>query len=56
VVEIEPIATGLRTSLEVRFVPNASHRPKKKPPEGGFQSLLMTVDQAAINAAIDFRR
>jgi hypothetical protein len=29
---------------------------KKKPPEGGSQLNLVTVDQAAINAGSDFRR
>jgi hypothetical protein len=29
---------------------------KEKPPEGGFQSNPMILDQAAINAGFDFRR
>jgi hypothetical protein len=30
--------------------------PTKKPPEGGFNSILLIADQAAITAGFDFRR
>jgi hypothetical protein len=44
-------------ALPCRFRANNGHSiPKKKPPEGSSQSILMMVDQPAINTGFDFRR
>jgi hypothetical protein len=54
-----PIATELRTSLEVRNVPTCdierAGRPKEKAARRRL-SILIIVDQAAINAGFDFGR
>jgi hypothetical protein len=56
---LPPIATELRTSLEVRFVPTCdierAGRPKEKAARRRL-SILIIVDHAAINAGSDFGR
>jgi hypothetical protein len=50
------IPAGAANDPAAEFQQHAVFSPRKKPPEGGFNSNLMIEDQAAINADFDFRR